>query len=225
MIFNVVETLANLDLYILNNSIAFPPVSEANNDGLLAIGGDLSVPRLLEAYHHGIFPWYDEDQPILWFSPDPRMILFPNELKISKSMKQLLRRNTFSVTFNKDFENVIDNCASIDRVDQLGTWITPDMKKAYTTLHKMGYATSVEVWKDSELVGGLYGVWLKDKNVFCGESMFSKVSNASKYGFVKLVEFLKENEVKLIDCQVHTNHLESLGAKEIPRDDFMKFLK
>ncbi|WP_299898694.1 leucyl/phenylalanyl-tRNA--protein transferase [uncultured Aquimarina sp.] len=212
-------------MYILNNSIAFPPVSEANNDGLLAIGGDLSVPRLLEAYHHGIFPWYDEDQPILWFSPDPRMILFPNELKISKSMKQLLRRNTFSVTFNKDFENVIDNCASIDRVDQLGTWITPDMKKAYTTLHKMGYATSVEVWKDSELVGGLYGVWLKDKNVFCGESMFSKVSNASKYGFVKLVEFLKENEVKLIDCQVHTNHLESLGAKEIPRDDFMKFLK
>ncbi|GAA0712856.1 leucyl/phenylalanyl-tRNA--protein transferase [Aquimarina litoralis] len=225
MIFNVVETLANLDLYILNNSIAFPPVSEANNDGLLAIGGDLSVPRLLEAYHQGIFPWYDEDQPILWFSPDPRMILFPNELKISKSMKQLLRRNTFSVTFNKDFENVIENCASIDRVDQLGTWITPDMKKAYTTLHKMGYATSVEVWKDSELVGGLYGVWLKDKNVFCGESMFSKVSNASKYGFVKLVEFLKENEVKLIDCQVHTNHLESLGAKEIPRDDFMKFLK
>ncbi len=225
MIFNVVETLANLDLYILNNSIAFPPVSEANNDGLLAIGGDLSVPRLLEAYHHGIFPWYDEDQPILWFSPDPRMILFPNELKISKSMKQLLRRNTFSVTFNKDFENVIDNCASIDRVDQLGTWITPDMKKAYTTLHKMGYATSVEVWKDSELVGGLYGVWLKDKNVFCGESMFSKVSNASKYGFIKLVEFLKENEVKLIDCQVHTNHLESLGAKEIPRDDFMNFLK
>ncbi|WP_343911960.1 leucyl/phenylalanyl-tRNA--protein transferase [Aquimarina litoralis] len=212
-------------MYILNNSIAFPPVSEANNDGLLAIGGDLSVPRLLEAYHQGIFPWYDEDQPILWFSPDPRMILFPNELKISKSMKQLLRRNTFSVTFNKDFENVIENCASIDRVDQLGTWITPDMKKAYTTLHKMGYATSVEVWKDSELVGGLYGVWLKDKNVFCGESMFSKVSNASKYGFVKLVEFLKENEVKLIDCQVHTNHLESLGAKEIPRDDFMKFLK
>lgn len=225
MIFNVVETLANLDLYILNNSIAFPPVSEANNDGLLAIGGDLSVPRLLQAYRHGIFPWYDEDQPILWFSPDPRMILFPNELKISKSMKQLLRRNTFTVTFNKDFENVINNCASIDRVDQLGTWITPDMKKAYTTLHKMGYATSVEVWKDSELVGGLYGVWLKDKNVFCGESMFSKVSNASKYGFIKLVEFLKENEVKLIDCQVHTNHLESLGAKEIPRDDFMKFLK
>ncbi|MGY3792141.1 leucyl/phenylalanyl-tRNA--protein transferase [Aquimarina sp. 433] len=212
-------------MYILNNSIAFPPVSEANNDGLLAIGGDLSVPRLLQAYHQGIFPWYDEDQPILWFSPDPRMILFPNELKISKSMKQLLRRNTFSVTFNKDFENVIDNCASIDRVDQLGTWITPDMKKAYTTLHKMGYATSVEVWKDSELVGGLYGVWLKDKNVFCGESMFSKVSNASKYGFIKLVEFLKENEVKLIDCQVHTNHLESLGAKEIPRDDFMNFLK
>lgn len=225
MIFNVVETLANLDLYILNNSIAFPPVSEANNDGLLAIGGDLSVPRLLQAYYHGIFPWYDEDQPILWFSPDPRMILFPNELKISKSMKQLLRRNTFTVTFNKDFENVIDNCASIDRVDQLGTWITPDMKKAYTALHKMGYATSVEVWKDSELVGGLYGVWLKDKNVFCGESMFSKVSNASKYGFIKLVEFLKENKVELIDCQVHTNHLESLGAKEIPRDDFMKFLK
>lgn len=225
MIFNVVETLDNLDLYILNNFIAFPSVSKADEDGLLAIGGDLSVPRLLHAYHHGIFPWYDEDQPILWFSPDPRMILFPNELKISKSMKQLLRRNTFTVTFNKDFEKVISNCASISRTDQLGTWITPDMKKAYMALHKMGYATSVEVWKDSELVGGLYGVWLKDKKVFCGESMFSKVSNASKYGFIKLVEFLKQHEVKLIDCQVHTNHLESLGAKEIPRDDFMKFLK
>ncbi|SEK91035.1 leucyl/phenylalanyl-tRNA--protein transferase [Aquimarina amphilecti] len=225
MIFNVVETLEHSDLYILNDSINFPPVSAANKDGLLAIGGDLSIPRLLLAYYSGIFPWYDDDQPILWFSPDPRMVLFPEDLRVSKSMRKLLRKNSFEVTFNKDFEQVINNCATISRSDQLGTWITSDMKRAYTVLHNKGYAVSVEVWEGSELVGGLYGIWLSDKKIFCGESMFSKVSNASKYGFIKLIEFLKIKGVRLIDCQVYTDHLASLGAKEISRDAFMKYLK
>jgi len=212
-------------LYILNHSINFPPVSDANEDGLLAVGGDLSIPRLLNAYHNGVFPWYDEDQPILWFSPDPRMVLFPEDLKISKSMRQLFRKNYFEITFNKDFKQVIDSCASISRPDQFGTWITSDMQEAYIQLHEMGHAISVEVWKDKIMIGGLYGIWMKDKKVFCGESMFSKVSNASKYGFIKLVERLREKEVKLIDCQVYTDHLASLGAKEISRDAFMEFLK
>ncbi len=225
MIFNVVETLEHSDLYILNDSIDFPPVSAANEDGLLAIGGDLSIPRLLHAYYNGIFPWYDDDQPILWFSPDPRMILFPEDLKISKSMRKLIRNNSFEVTFNKNFDQVISNCATISRPDQLGTWITSDMKDAYTLLHQKGYAISVEVWENSVIVGGLYGIWLEDKKVFCGESMFSKISNASKYGFIKLIEFLQTKGVQLVDCQVHTDHLESLGAKEISRDAFMEYLK
>lgn len=225
MIFNVVETLEHSDLYILNDSIDFPPVSATNKDGLLAVGGDLSIPRLLHAYYNGIFPWYDDDQPILWFSPDPRMVLFPEDLKISKSMRKLLRKNSFEVTFNKNFDQVISNCATISRPDQLGTWITSDMKHAYTLLHQEGYAVSTEVWQGSELVGGLYGIWLEDKKIFSGESMFSKVSNASKYGFIKLIEFLQIKGVQLVDCQVHTDHLESLGAKEIPRDAFMEYLK
>ncbi|KAA1243757.1 leucyl/phenylalanyl-tRNA--protein transferase [Aquimarina sp. RZ0] len=212
-------------MYILNNSIKFPPVSFANEDGLLALGGDLSTSRLLAAYHSGIFPWYDENQPVLWFSPDPRMVLFPDELKISKSMRQLIKKDIFDITFNTNFKNVIKSCATISRSDQQGTWITPDMQKAYIELHKMGYAISVEVWQDSQLVGGLYGIWLEDKKIFCGESMFSKVSNASKFGFIKLVSFLKEKEVRLIDCQVYTDHLASLGAKEITRDTFMNYLK
>ena len=212
-------------MYILSKSIDFPPVENANEDGLLAIGGDLSMPRLLLAYYSGIFPWYDESQPILWFSPDPRMVLFPKNLKISKSMRQLIRKNCFEVTFNKNFKSVIDNCASISRPEQEGTWITTDMKQAYMKLHKTGYAISTEVWKNSELVGGLYGIWLEDKKVFCGESMFAKVSNASKYGFIKLVEFLKQQDVRLIDCQVYTDHLASLGANEISRDVFMDFLE
>ncbi|MFD2563243.1 leucyl/phenylalanyl-tRNA--protein transferase [Aquimarina rubra] len=211
-------------MYILNNSINFPPVTAADEDGLLAIGGDLSTSRLMNAYNSGIFPWYDKDQPILWFSPDPRMVLFPDDLKISKSMRQLLRKNCFEVTFNKNFEQVINHCATISRPDQFGTWITSDMQQAYIKLHKMGYAISTEVWQNGELIGGLYGIWLADKNVFCGESMFAKVSNASKYGFIKLIELLKQKEVKLIDCQMYTDHLASLGAKEISRDAFMEFL-
>ncbi len=211
-------------LYILTDLIQFPPASHADVDGLLAIGGDLSIARLLEAYNNGVFPWYSADQPILWFSPDPRMVLFPTELKVSKSMKQIIKKDQFKVTFNKDFESVIHHCAHIKRKEQEGTWITNEMQRAYIKLHELGHAISVEVWKNEELVGGLYGIWLENKKVFCGESMFSSVSNASKYGFIKLVEKLQKKEVKLIDCQVYTDHLASIGAREIPREEFLKYL-
>lgn len=197
----------------------------ANQDGLLAIGGNLSVKRLLDAYCNGIFPWYEESQPVLWYSPDPRMVLFPGKLKVSKSMKQVLGKNQFHVTFNENFEAVVDNCSIIPRVGQSGTWITRDLKEAMLKLHKLGIAQSVEVWEDEVLVGGLYGVYLKEKGVFCGESMFSKVSNSSKFGLIKLVERLKKEGLNLIDCQVYTPHLESLGGEEIPRREFLKYLK
>lgn len=203
----------------------FPPVEQANEDGLLAIGGELSVKRLLDAYNHGIFPWYDESQPLIWWSPDPRMVLFPEKLKVSKSMQQLLKKDEFQVSFDEDFEAVISSCAKIKRQGQRGTWITQEMKEAYIELHKLGVARSVEVWQNNKLVGGLYGIYLEEKKIFCGESMFALVSNASKIGFIKLVERLKTEGVKLIDCQVYTKHLESLGAEEIPRKEFIKFLK
>lgn len=212
-------------MYILTDLIKFPQAHHADVDGLLAIGGDLSVDRLLEAYNNGIFPWYNIDQPILWFSPNPRTVLFPEELRISKSMHQFIRKNEFKVTFNKAFENVIHNCANIKRPEQEDTWITDEMKKAYTKLHELGYVISVEVWKNVALVGGLYGVWLEDKKIFCGESMFSIVSNASKYGFIKLIAWLAQKGVRLVDCQVYTDHMASLGAREIPREEFLKFLK
>jgi len=197
----------------------------ANPDGLLAIGGNLSVKRLLEAYCNGIFPWYEEGQPVLWYSPDPRMVLFPEKLKISKSMKQVLRKKIFRVTFNENFEAVINNCSTVLRNGQRGTWITADLKEALLKLHQLDIAQSVEVWQDEVLVGGLYGVYLKEKKVFCGESMFSKVSNASKFGFISLVNRLKSEGIRLIDCQVYTAHLESMGAEEIPRSEFIKYLK
>lgn len=203
----------------------FPPVESANSVGLLAFGGDLSPERLIKAYSSGIFPWYDSSQPILWWSPDPRMVLFPENLKISKSMKQLLKKDVFQVSFNKDFEAVIENCATAPRQGQLGTWITPKMQQAYIELHKRGLAQSVEVWQGGELVGGVYGIYLKEKKVFCGESMFAKRSNASKYGFIKLVKKLESEGVRIIDCQVYTEHLASLGADEIPREVFMEYLK
>ncbi|RZS99618.1 leucyl/phenylalanyl-tRNA--protein transferase [Aquimarina brevivitae] len=212
-------------MFFLGTHIDFPPVTYADQDGLLAIGGDLSTERLLYAYNHGIFPWYNEGQPILWFSPDPRMVLFPDELKVSKSMKQVLRKNLFQVTFNTQFTSVIQNCSSIMRPGQQGTWITDEMKEAYTALHEKGIAMSTEVWQDEMLVGGLYGVWLKEKGVFCGESMFAKVSNASKVGFISLIRHLKSQGLKLVDCQVYTDHLASLGAKEISRNQFLSFLK
>lgn len=210
-------------MYLLSKELVFPPVHLANKDGLLAVGGDLSVERLLLAYKSGIFPWYNQGEPIIWYSPNPRMVLFPTNLKISKSMKKVLRSNDFKVTFNQNFSEVISNCKLIYRVsDQGETWITNEMQQAYINLHKKGIAKSVEVWQDDELVGGLYGVDLG--TVFCGESMFSKVSNASKFAFIKLVQKLEKENYKLIDCQVYNNHLASLGADEISRDEFLNFL-
>lgn len=212
-------------MQFLKSDEPFPPTETADEHGLLAIGGKLSVERLKEAYYRGIFPWYEVSQPVLWWSPDPRMVLFPEKLRISKSMRQLLKKDIFQVTFNQDFEAIISACSTVKREGQEATWITPEMKKAYKKLHNEGFAHSVEVWQSKKLVGGLYGVWLREKQVFCGESMFSKINNASKIGFIKFVEKLKMEGVKLIDCQVYTSHLESLGAQEIAREDFLKFLK
>ncbi|WP_108116469.1 leucyl/phenylalanyl-tRNA--protein transferase [Kordia periserrulae] len=209
-------------MYFLTDKIVFPPVSETSPEGILAIGGDLQPERLLLAYKSGIFPWYGEDEPIIWWSPDPRMVLFPEELKVSKSMKQLLRRQAFSVTYNTAFKEVINACASVQRPGQDDTWITDEMQEAYLELFNMGYITSVEVWRDEKLVGGAYGVNLG--RVFCGESMFAYESNASKFGFIHLVRKLQSEGCQIIDCQMHTNHLESLGAYEIPREVFLSFL-
>lgn len=205
----------------LNKHHFFPPVSQATEDGLLAFGGDLSPERLLAAYQNGIFPWFEDDNTILWWSPDPRFVLFPSKLKVSKSMKQVLRNCNFEVTVNKDFNAVITECAKAKRPGQDSTWITNGMIEAYNTLHQLGFAKSVEVWQDQKLVAGLYGVDLNN-GVFCGESMFTKVSNASKAGFIT---FIQNSNYKLIDCQVYTNHLESLGAEDISRDEFLKYIK
>ena len=212
-------------MYFIGPNDKLPPVNLADDDGLLAVSRDISSERLKEAYYNGIFPWYNEGQPVLWWSPDPRMVLFPENLKIARSMRPLLNQDKFRVTFNQEFEKVIENCGGIDRKGQDGTWITPEIKKNYLQLYHEGMAFSTEVWNDSELVGGLYGIYLKDKKMFCGESMFAKVSNASKFGFIKLVERLKNEGVKIIDCQVYTSHLESLGAEEIPRREFLEYLR
>jgi len=212
-------------MIFLSNKIWFPPVTTATKEGLLAVGGDLSVERLLLAYHSGIFPWYNEGEPILWWSPSPRMVLFPENLKVSKSLQKTLQKKEFSITYNTAFQEVISSCAAIKREGQGDTWIGSEMGVAYQKLHELGRAISVEVWKENELVGGLYGIDLPTQKVFCGESMFSKVSNASKVGFYYLVEKLKKENYALIDCQVYTNHLESLGAEEISRTKFLQFLK
>lgn len=210
-------------MYYLSNDLFFPPVSHANRDGILAIGGDLSSERLKLAYKSGIFPWFNEGEPIIWWSPNPRMVLFLDELVVSKSMRNILNRNMFKVTFNQNFREVISNCRQIKRQGQEGTWITNEMIEAYCKLNELGIAKSVEVWQNGELVGGLYGIDLG--HIFCGESMFSKVSNASKVAFIALVNRLKENNYKLLDCQVYNEHLESLGCREIDRTDFMIILK
>jgi leucyl/phenylalanyl-tRNA--protein transferase len=209
-------------MYFLTKELYFPPVEETSSEGILAVGGDLSSERLLLAYRSGIFPWFEEDEPILWWSPEERMVLFFDDLKISKSMRNVLKKGEFNVTFNKDFKAVITNCQQVKRVGQNGTWITDDMINAYCKLHELGFAKSVEVWKNNELVGGLYGIDLGD--VFCGESMFSKVSNASKVAFITLAQKLEKADYKLIDCQVHNSHLESLGCVEIDREEFMAIL-
>ena len=210
-------------MYFLTKELYFPPVEEASYEGVLAIGGDLSVERLLLAYNNGIFPWFNDDEPILWWSPSERMVVNPQDYKVSKSLRNIINRNIFEVTINKDFEAVISNCQTIERKGQEGTWITDDIIQSYIELHKLGKALSFEVWQNNELVGGLYGVDLG--HVFCGESMFSKVPNASKVAFVKLIEYLKQNNYKLLDCQVHNDHLEKLGAFEISRETFMRILK
>ncbi|MBT8295974.1 MAG: leucyl/phenylalanyl-tRNA--protein transferase [Gramella sp.] len=212
-------------MYFIQPDENFPPVTYADEEGLLAVGRDLSPARLKEAYDQGIFPWYNEDQPVLWWSPDPRMVLFPENLKISKSMRPYLNQNKFQVTFNQEFEMVIENCGKVDRKGQDGTWITPEIKENYLQLHHEGIAHSVEVWDKDNLVGGLYGIYLKEKHVFCGESMFAKANNASKFGFIRLVQKLEKEGVELIDCQIYTSHLESLGAEEIPRAEFLDYLK
>ena len=205
----------------LNETIEFPPLSEANPEGLLAVGGDLSPERVLYAYQNGIFPWYESDQPILWWAPDPRFVLYPHKLKVSKSTKQILKNQSFEITVNRNFKDVIQACAKVKREAQSGTWITDEMMETYCELHQRGIAKSVEVWQNKKLVGGLYGVELND-TIFCGESMFSYVSNASKIGFTT---FVQNSKYKLIDCQLHTNHLESLGAEPISRSKFMNYLK
>lgn len=210
-------------IYQLTQALYFPPVDKASPEGILAFGGDLSAERLQLAYKGGIFPWFEQGDPILWWSPDPRMVLFLDELVVSKSMRNILNRNIFKVTFNQNFRDVISNCQEIKRDGQTGTWITPQMKEAYCELHENGIAKSVEVWQDDALVGGLYGIDLG--HVFCGESMFSKVSNASKVAFIALAEALKSKNYKLLDCQVYNEHLESLGCREIDRSDFMEILK
>lgn len=203
--------------------IAFPnPLTyDSGEYGLLAMGGDLSPERVLFAYENGIFPWFNEGEEILWWCPDPRFVLFPDELKISKSMKKVMRDNIFEFSINKDFEKVIRACSEIYRKDENGTWITNEMIETYLRLHEMGAAKSVEVYKDKKLVGGLYGMMVN--GVFCGESMFSKVSNASKAGFIYFIETYK-SEIKLIDCQIHSKHLESLGARMISKKEFLGFL-
>ena len=210
-----------MPLFTLDTDLFFPPVHLAEPDGLLAIGGDLSSERLLLAYRSGIFPWYEGDH-ILWWTPNPRFVLFPASLNISKSMKILFKKNAFEFTVNKAFRRVIGECKKISRRDQETTWITDEVKEAYSRLHDEGVAHSAEVWRDGELVGGLYGIRMG--RVFFGESMFSKVSNASKYAFISYVGELRGQGVELIDCQVYTEHLESLGAEMIERGRFIQLL-
>jgi leucyl/phenylalanyl-tRNA---protein transferase len=218
-----------MPLFALDEELLFPPVHLAEPDGLLAMGGDLSVERLVLAYRNGIFPWYD-GEPILWWCPHPRFVLFPDELKIAKSIKPLLNREKaatteggFEFTSNKAFARVIHFCQTIKRPEQDGTWITDEIEKAYCQLHKLGYAHSAEVWQHGELVGGLYGIRLG--KVFFGESMFSKVSNASRFAFIKYIQQLKSEGVELIDCQVYTEYLESFGARMIDRSEFISLLQ
>jgi leucyl/phenylalanyl-tRNA--protein transferase len=206
-------------IFRLTEEIIFPNPELAEEDGLLAIEGDLSQERLILAYRNGIFPWFDDDTPILWYSPHQRFVLFPSEVKISKSMRQILKSHPFKITYNQAFEKVILACAEAKRLQQDGTWITQEMQEAYIKLHQSGYAHSIEVWENEELVGGLYGVLVN--KVFCGESMFAKKSNASK---IALIWLCQNANINLIDCQVHSEHLEKMGARIVERKEFMGYL-
>ncbi|WP_442891719.1 leucyl/phenylalanyl-tRNA--protein transferase [Dissulfurispira sp.] len=212
-----------MPVFQLSEKLIFPSPEFSEPDGLLAVGGDLSEERLLLAYSMGIFPWYSEDSPILWWSPDPRLVMIPEELKLSRSLRQVINKNTFKITMDNAFEDVIRSCADVHKKRHSGTWITEEMIDAYINLHNSGFAHSVESWYEGELAGGLYGVSLG--GAFFGESMFSKKSNASKVAFVYLVQKSINWGFGLIDCQVTTEHLMSLGAKEVPRAEFMKMLK
>ena len=207
-------------IFRLTDELVFPNPTLAEEDGLLAIEGDLSTERLLLAYQNGIFPWFGDDSPILWYSPKERFVLFPQDVKVSKSMKQLIKSRKYKITINKAFEEVINACADVKRTDQESTWITNEMKEAYIKLHQLGFAHSIETWENEKLIGGLYGVMINQ--VFCGESMFSLKPNASKLALIWLCQNI---ELKLIDCQIHSNHLETLGAKMIDREIFVGFLK
>jgi leucyl/phenylalanyl-tRNA--protein transferase len=210
-----------MPVFRLGRDPTFPPPELAEPDGLLAVGGDLSTARLLEAYRHGIFPWYDRP-PILWWSPDPRLVLLPEELRVSRSLRATLRRGSFEVRFDTAFRQVIESCASVRRAHEEGTWITHEVQMAYTALHALGHAHSIECWADGELVGGLYGIGLG--RAFFGESMFARRTDASKVALVALVKEARRREIALIDCQVTTDHLMSLGAREIPRAEFLRRL-
>lgn len=209
-------------MYFLSQDLFFPSPTNASPEGILAVGGDLSTERLLLAYKQGIFPWFDNNEPKLWWSPPQRMVLLFENLKISKSMKHIINKNQFKITFNTNFRAVISNCQKNPRKNQEGTWISDEIIEAYCKLHQLGHAKSIEVWQNEQLVGGLYGIDLG--KVFCGESMFSTVSNASKIAFIYLAQKLQQENYAFLDCQVHNNHLESLGCAEIPRDLFLKIL-
>jgi leucyl/phenylalanyl-tRNA--protein transferase len=211
-----------LPIFALDDSLCFPPVHLAEGSGLLAMGGDLSPERLILAYKSGIFPWYDHP-PILWWCPDPRFVLFPDEFKVSKSLRPLLKKNAFEFTINKSFSRVIDYCKEVLRPGQDGTWITEEVKAVYVKLHELGFAHSAEVWQQGELVGGLYGI--KIGKVFFGESMFSLVSNASRYAFAKYMDVLKSEDIRVIDCQIHSDYLESMGAGMIDGKEFDRLLE
>ncbi len=214
-----------MPIYLLpEDELIFPDPAWADPNGILAVGGDLSPERLLLAYQNGIFPWYNAGEPILWWSPDPRLVLFPSELKVSKSMRPYFNQKKFEVSFDRDFRAVIQACRENNRKGQGGgTWITREMLEAYSRLHELGYAHSAEVWQDGELAGGLYGLAIG--KIFFGESMFTRVSNASKFGFISLVRRLEKQGFRLIDCQQETRHLKSLGARSISREKFVAYLK
>ena len=212
-----------MPIFQLSDKASFPPPHFSEGDGLLAVGGDLSEERLVKAYYMGIFPWYSDPDPILWWSPDPRLVLFPSELRVSRRLRRTIRCGTFRVTMDTAFEKVIQSCAKIPRKHEQGTWITPEMVTAYCRLHTAGFAHSVEAWSEGRLAGGLYGVAIG--RCFFGESMFSNQNNASKVAFVELVEYLHKRKFRLIDCQVTTTHLKNFGAREISRTEFLNILE
>ena len=214
--------ICNMPIYQLSKDLIFPPVSEAE-DGIVAVGGDLRPERLILAYRSGIFPWFNEDDPIIWWSPDPRFVLFPEKLYLSKTTQRIFRNHSFTVTFNQDFEGVINHCKHVPREGQEGTWITKEMKAAYVRLHELGHAKSVEVWQEERLVGGMYGIQLG--NVFSGESMFSLVSNASKIALITFIQNFAQQGGQLFDCQIHSDHMEAMGAENISRDEYLRILR